>query len=229
MASRLGGGRPRILGVPHPGGEHPGTPSLTCADSVGHDTCGPPRKAISMTGDARSDRDAENADVVGMWVTVDGHIRQELLPDGRYDEARGDRRSAYTGRYTVSGSHLTTSTTPGSPPRGTSGTACSITSTSCSTARTGRRSLVRERGSVVLSHAHGHGVRRGAGLSARPSRKKRSDEQTGEAPPARPHRPSRTSPRHPALRPCWSCARLISWTPSICPTSAWPCRPSSVT
>ncbi|MFI8202587.1 Atu4866 domain-containing protein [Streptomyces sp. NPDC085937] len=43
---------------------------------------------------------------VGMWVTADGHIRQELLPDGRYDEARGDRRSAYTGRYTVTGDHI---------------------------------------------------------------------------------------------------------------------------
>jgi hypothetical protein len=43
---------------------------------------------------------------VGMWVTADGFIRQELLPNGRYDEARGNRRSAYTGRYTVTGSHL---------------------------------------------------------------------------------------------------------------------------
>ncbi|MER6822201.1 Atu4866 domain-containing protein [Streptomyces cellulosae] len=43
---------------------------------------------------------------VGMWVTADGHIRQELLPDGRYDEARGTRRSAYTGRYTVTGDHI---------------------------------------------------------------------------------------------------------------------------
>ncbi len=47
-----------------------------------------------------------DTDVVGMWVTADGHIRQELRADGRYDEARGDRRSAYTGRYTVTGSHL---------------------------------------------------------------------------------------------------------------------------
>jgi hypothetical protein len=45
-------------------------------------------------------------DVVGMWVTADGFIRQELLPDGRYDEARGSRKSAYTGRYRVSGAHL---------------------------------------------------------------------------------------------------------------------------
>ncbi|MEU9133345.1 Atu4866 domain-containing protein [Kitasatospora sp. NPDC048540] len=43
---------------------------------------------------------------VGMWVTADGHIRQALLADGRYDEARGDRPSAYTGRYTVTGDHL---------------------------------------------------------------------------------------------------------------------------
>ncbi|WP_405469836.1 Atu4866 domain-containing protein [Streptomyces canus] len=59
-----------------------------------------------MTGDARSGRDFGHADVVGMWMTADGQIRQELLPDGRYDEARGDRHSAYTGRYTVTGDHL---------------------------------------------------------------------------------------------------------------------------
>ena len=41
-----------------------------------------------------------------MWVTADGHIRQELRADGRYDEARGARRSAYTGRYTVEGDHI---------------------------------------------------------------------------------------------------------------------------
>jgi hypothetical protein len=46
------------------------------------------------------------ADVVGMWVTADGFIRQELRSDGRYDEARGARHSAYTGSYTVTGSHL---------------------------------------------------------------------------------------------------------------------------
>ncbi|WP_176331842.1 Atu4866 domain-containing protein [Burkholderia vietnamiensis] len=38
---------------------------------------------------------------VGMWVTADGHIRQELLPNGRYDEARGNRQSAYQGRYEI--------------------------------------------------------------------------------------------------------------------------------
>ncbi|MCC9178356.1 Atu4866 domain-containing protein [Arthrobacter sp. zg-Y750] len=48
----------------------------------------------------------QDLDVVGMWVTADGYIRQELLPNGRYDEARGDRASAYTGSYTVTGAHL---------------------------------------------------------------------------------------------------------------------------
>lgn len=43
---------------------------------------------------------------VGMWVTADGLIRQELRADGRYDEARGDRESAYTGGYTVTGDHI---------------------------------------------------------------------------------------------------------------------------
>jgi hypothetical protein len=43
---------------------------------------------------------------VGMWVTADGRIRHELLPNGRYDEARGPRRSAYQGRYTITGNHI---------------------------------------------------------------------------------------------------------------------------
>ncbi|WP_246771085.1 Atu4866 domain-containing protein [Taklimakanibacter albus] len=43
---------------------------------------------------------------IGMWVTADGHIRQELLPNGRYDEARGTRKSAYQGRYEVRGNHI---------------------------------------------------------------------------------------------------------------------------
>ena len=40
---------------------------------------------------------------IGMWVTGDGHVRQELLPNGSYDEARGTRQSAYQGRYEVTG------------------------------------------------------------------------------------------------------------------------------
>ncbi|AYB42774.1 Atu4866 domain-containing protein [Paenibacillus lautus] len=43
---------------------------------------------------------------VGMWVTADGYIRHELLPNGRYDEARGNRNSAYQGSYTIEGDHI---------------------------------------------------------------------------------------------------------------------------
>lgn len=47
-----------------------------------------------------------NHPYVGMWVTQDGYIRHELLPDGRYDEARGNRQSAYQGCYVVEGDHI---------------------------------------------------------------------------------------------------------------------------
>ena len=43
---------------------------------------------------------------VGLWVTGDGHVRHELLANGRYDEARGTRESAYQGRYSVTGDHI---------------------------------------------------------------------------------------------------------------------------
>jgi Agrobacterium tumefaciens protein Atu4866 len=43
---------------------------------------------------------------VGMWVTEDGFIRQELLPNGRYDEARGNKKSAHQGRYEITGSYI---------------------------------------------------------------------------------------------------------------------------
>ena len=43
---------------------------------------------------------------VGLWVTDDGHVRHALLPNGRYNEARGRRESAYRGRYTVTGTHI---------------------------------------------------------------------------------------------------------------------------
>jgi hypothetical protein len=43
---------------------------------------------------------------VGMWVTKDGQIRHELLPNGRYVEARGNREAAYQGRYAIEGDHI---------------------------------------------------------------------------------------------------------------------------
>lgn len=43
---------------------------------------------------------------VGLWVTEDGRVRHRLLPNNRYDEARGNRESAYQGRYEVTGNHI---------------------------------------------------------------------------------------------------------------------------
>ena len=43
---------------------------------------------------------------IGMWVTANGRVRQELFPNGRYDEARGSRKSAYQGRYEVRGNQI---------------------------------------------------------------------------------------------------------------------------
>ena len=43
---------------------------------------------------------------VGMWKTSDGYIRHNLLSNGRYDEARGTRESAYQGRYEVRGTYI---------------------------------------------------------------------------------------------------------------------------
>lgn len=52
-------------------------------------------------------RTMENNDrYIGMWVTADGYIRHELLPGGRYDEARGNRQSAYQGSYKITGDHI---------------------------------------------------------------------------------------------------------------------------
>ena len=48
----------------------------------------------------------ETRDYIGMWVTADGNIRHELLPGNRYDEARGNRKSAYQGSYKVTGNHI---------------------------------------------------------------------------------------------------------------------------
>ena len=43
---------------------------------------------------------------IGMWTDENDFVRQELLPDGRYDEARGDRPSAYQGQYWINGNRI---------------------------------------------------------------------------------------------------------------------------
>ncbi len=64
------------------------------------------REVAVQNNQADSTNAAQNNQYVGMWVTKDGHIRQELLPNGRYDEARGDKKSAYQGRYKITGNHI---------------------------------------------------------------------------------------------------------------------------
>ena len=48
----------------------------------------------------------ETKKYVGMWVSEDGFIHHQLLPDFRYDEARGNRQSAYQGSYEVLGNDI---------------------------------------------------------------------------------------------------------------------------
>jgi len=48
----------------------------------------------------------ETGAYIGLWVTADGYIRHELLANNRYDEARGNRESAYRGNYSVKGNHI---------------------------------------------------------------------------------------------------------------------------
>jgi hypothetical protein len=63
--------------------------------------------AMATTAATTSATTASDQDrYVGMWVTADGHIRHQLLPGGRYDEARGSRKSAYRGRYVLTGDHI---------------------------------------------------------------------------------------------------------------------------
>lgn len=65
----------------------------------------PPQKGLAVNANQKPAA-AQSHPYVGMWVTADGHIRHELLPNGRYDEARGSRESAYRGRYEVRGNHI---------------------------------------------------------------------------------------------------------------------------
>jgi hypothetical protein len=48
----------------------------------------------------------ETGDYIGIWVTSDGYVKHELLPNNRYDEGRGNRNSAYRGSYRINGNHI---------------------------------------------------------------------------------------------------------------------------
>ena len=62
--------------------------------------------AVAAMATTPATRASDQDRYVGMWVTADGHIRHQLLPGGRYDEARGSRKSAYRGRYVLTGDHI---------------------------------------------------------------------------------------------------------------------------
>lgn len=64
---------------------------------------GPTRMTIAQAVTAET---PQSHPYVGMWVTADNHVRHELLPNGRYDEARGSRESAYRGRYKITGTYI---------------------------------------------------------------------------------------------------------------------------
>lgn len=48
----------------------------------------------------------KSKEYIGMWIAENGHIRHELLSNNRYDEARGNRKSAYPRDYNVTGNHI---------------------------------------------------------------------------------------------------------------------------
>ncbi|MFN3209083.1 MAG: Atu4866 domain-containing protein [Roseovarius sp.] len=65
--------------------------------------------ALALLGEpsgAVADSAGADHPYVGKWHTDDDRVRHELLPNGRYDEARGTRESAYQGRYEVDGNYI---------------------------------------------------------------------------------------------------------------------------
>jgi hypothetical protein len=59
-----------------------------------------------MTRQSNPSAERQAHPYVGMWMTADRRVRHHLLPNGRYDEARGNRESAYQGRYEVRGNEI---------------------------------------------------------------------------------------------------------------------------
>jgi hypothetical protein len=74
--------------------------------SAGFVTASAQEDRSSISSQTQDSKTMQASSFVGMWITADGYIRHELLPNGRYDEARGNRKSAYQGRYTITGNHI---------------------------------------------------------------------------------------------------------------------------
>lgn len=93
-----------------------GTPTAPIAHRGGHLELSVTAGRVTFYRDRDAKDAPEQADAaddgpgehpyVGLWADEDDFLRQELLPDGRYDEARGDRASAYGGRYWIDGTRI---------------------------------------------------------------------------------------------------------------------------
>ncbi|MFD1470427.1 Atu4866 domain-containing protein [Hymenobacter caeli] len=59
-----------------------------------------------VAGHALHNNPADSQRRVGLWVDGKDLMKQELLPTGRYDEGRGDRKSAYQSRYWITGNRI---------------------------------------------------------------------------------------------------------------------------
>jgi hypothetical protein len=65
--------------------------------------------AITLSVPAHSETGANpmmKRDYTGLWITADSEIRQALLPNGRYIEARGHLDVTYQGTYWIEGDHI---------------------------------------------------------------------------------------------------------------------------
>ena len=65
--------------------------------------------AMTLSAPAHSETGATpmmKRDYTGLWITADSEIRQALLPNGRYIEARGHLEAAYQGNYQIVGNHI---------------------------------------------------------------------------------------------------------------------------
>lgn len=109
MSVRSSSARPRA----HTDGEETPMTSiihkLALATIVAMNATGQPARGQTANQDQLQQKDTSlmaQQSYVGMCVTGDGHTRQELLTNGRYDEARGHRKSVYQGRYEIHGNRI---------------------------------------------------------------------------------------------------------------------------
>ncbi|MER5767353.1 Atu4866 domain-containing protein [Streptomyces sp. NPDC001985] len=65
-----------------------------------------PGRATAPETDIPAAREPTGDPRVGVWTDRAGFPRQELTPDGRYDETRGGRPHAYRGRHWIDGDRI---------------------------------------------------------------------------------------------------------------------------